>query len=193
LDEKNRANHAGISMWNGETSLNRISIGIELVAYHNRNITANQYLSVSILIDILKKTYLIDDLAVLTHSQVAYGRPTQWKSKNHRGRKHCAQNFNRTRVGLGPTWPYDPDVKAGRLQPDQELAFIFYGDRLETAKKLIPNVIDQNRTVWAIAGKKYNSPNTIYKFPDGWIISGNRVSSRIGWHRIPAGTKVFLY
>ncbi len=193
LDKKYRANHAGLSMWNGETGLNRSSVGIELVAYHNRDITASQYKSVRFLIEILKNTYRLDNRAVLTHSQAAYAKPNKHEPYNHRGRKHCARNFDRIRAGIGPTWPYDPDVKAGRLKPEPELAAIFYGDKLQTEKKRIADVIDQKKTAWAIAGGKYDSPDTLYKLPNGWIISGNRVDSRIGWHRIPIGTKVFLF
>ena len=54
LDHKFKANHAGLSMWNSETKLNNSSIGIELVGYHNREITASQYKSVRSLIDVLK-------------------------------------------------------------------------------------------------------------------------------------------
>jgi hypothetical protein len=130
---------------------------------------------------------------VLTHSQVAYAKPNQLISFNHRGRKHCARNFDRIRAGLGSTWTYDPDVIAGRLKPNPELAAIFYEDKLQPGQMRISNVIDQKRTIWVIAGINYNSPNTLYKLPNGLIISGNRVDSRIGWHRVPTGTKVFLY
>jgi len=193
LDKKYRANHAGLSMWNGETGINRSSVGIELVGYHNKDITASQYKSVRFLIDILRNVYRLNKRAVLTHSQVAYAKLNQQISFNHRGRKHCARNFDRIRAGIGPTWPYDPDVKAGRLKPEPELAAIFYGDKLQTEKKQIADVIDPKKTAWVIAGGKYDSPDTLYKLPNGWIISGNRVDSRIGWHRIPIGTKVFLF
>jgi hypothetical protein len=193
LDDYYRANHAGLSMWNGRTRLSRISVGIELVAYHNGKITARQYQSVRLLLDIIKKNYGLSDLNVLTHSQVAYAKPNDWKPFYHRGRKHCARNFDRIKAGLGPTWPNDPDVRAGRLQPEPELAFIFYGNEMQTEKKQTLNVITRNRTVWSIAGNKYDSPNTLYRFPNGLFISGNRVGDRVGWHRIPAGTKVFLY
>ena len=193
LDKKYRASHAGLSMWNGETSLNQSSVGIELVAYHNKDITASQYKSVRLLIDILRNVYRLNNRAVLTHSQVAYAKPSQQIPYNHRGRKHCARNFDRIRAGIGLTWPYDPDVKAGILKPEPELATIFYGDKLLREKKPITDVIDQKRTVWIIARGKYDSPDTLYKLPNGWIISGNRVDSRIGWHRVPAGTKIFLF
>jgi hypothetical protein len=192
LDEKFRAHHAGRSMWNGERNINRVSVGIELVGYHNGDITASQYKSVGLLIEILKKTYRLDDRAVLTHSQVAYIESAKLVPIDKRGRKHCARNFDRKRAGLKPTWPYDPDVRAGRLQPDPQLSSIFYGTRPQTGAKYPPYVIQRDKTAWQIAGDKYNSPDTIYKLPDGLLISGNRINKKIGWDRIPAGTEVFI-
>jgi len=87
VDKQYEADHAGLSMWNGETDISRISIGIELVGYHYAPITESQYRSVGILIDILQGVYGLDDRAVLTHSQVAYGKPNRWFRKNQRGRK----------------------------------------------------------------------------------------------------------
>ncbi len=127
LGNEYRAHHAGLSMWNGETNINHSSIGIELIGYHNQEITAKQYKSVQFLIKILKDKYHLDNLDVLTHSQVAYAKPNEYNPYKHRGRKHCAQNFNRTHAGLNTTWPYDPDVRAGRLAPEPKLAAIFYG------------------------------------------------------------------
>ncbi len=154
LDKKYRAYHAGLSMWNGETGINRYSVGIELVGYYNRDITARQYNSVRLLLHILRSFYRLDSRAVLTHSQVAYAKPNQHVPFKHRGRKYCARNFDRILAGLGKTWPYDPDVKAGRLKPDQELANIFYGNKMQPEQEPQSNVIDQDRTVWAISRKK---------------------------------------
>jgi N-acetylmuramoyl-L-alanine amidase len=188
LDEKFRAHHAGRSMWNGERNINRVSVGIELVGYHDGDITAGQYKSVGLLIENLKNTYRLEDRAVLTHSQVAYKSGPY----NKRGRKHCARNFDRNRAGLKPTWSYDPDVRAGRLQPDPVLSSIFYGRTTQTAVKYLSYVIQRHKTAWQIAGDKYNSPDTIYKLPGGLLISGNRINKKIGWDRIPAGTEVFI-
>ena len=188
LDEKFRAHHAGRSMWNGERNLNKISIGIELVGYHNGDITGRQYGALRQLTEILKSTYRLEDRAVLTHSQVAY----KSGSVHRRGRKHCARNFDRRRAGLKPTWSYDPDVRAGSLQPDPVLSSIFYGTRTQTETNYSPSVIQRDTTAWQIAGDKYNSPDTIYKLPGGLLISGNRINKKIGWGRIPVGTKVFI-
>ena len=67
LDEKFQAHHAGRSMWNGERNLNRISIGIELVGYHDGDITDRQYESLRKILTILKDAYRLEDRAVLTH------------------------------------------------------------------------------------------------------------------------------
>jgi N-acetylmuramoyl-L-alanine amidase len=192
LDKKYVADHAGLSMWNGETDISKISIGIEMVGYHYAPITKRQYRSVGLLIDILQKVYGLNDRAVLTHSQVAYGRPNRWFRKNQRGRKRCARNFIRHKAGLGPTWSYDPDVRAGRLLADLQLSKIYYGQREYVEKTDDANIITKINTAWSIAGEDYDSQTTVYKFPGGQIYTGDQISSQIGWNRIPAKTVVLL-
>ncbi|MEJ2658803.1 MAG: peptidoglycan recognition family protein [Desulfobacterales bacterium] len=192
LDKKYVADHAGLSMWNGETDISQISIGIELVGYHYTPITESQYRSVGILIDILQRIYGLNDRAVLTHSQVAYGKPNRWFRKNQRGRKRCARNFIREKAGLGPTWSYDPDVRAGRLLADLQLSKIYYGRREYYTKADDANMITQINTAWSIAGEDYDSQTTVYKFPDGRIYTGDQISDKIGWNQIPAKTVVLL-
>ena len=192
LDKKYVADHAGLSMWKGETDISRISVGIELVGYHYTGITDDQYRSIGILINILQDVYHLDDSSVLTHSQVAYGGPNRWFKKKHRGRKRCAKNFDRVKARLGPTWSFDPDVKTGRLTADPELAAIYYGRRLVTASRLPSNFITKSNAAWTIAGEDYNSPTTLYQFPDGRIIPGDQIDDRVGWNRIPRKTVVFL-
>jgi N-acetylmuramoyl-L-alanine amidase len=192
LDKKYVADHAGLSMWNGETDISQISIGIELVGYHYTPITQSQYRSVGKLIDILQRVYGLDDRAVLTHSQVAYGKPNRWFRKNQRGRKRCARNFIREEAGLGPTWSYDPDVRAGRLLADLQLSKIYYGRREYYAKADDANIITQSNTAWSIAGEDYDNQTTVYKFPGGRIYTGDQISDNIGWNRIPAKTVVLL-
>jgi hypothetical protein len=179
-------------MWNGETGISKISIGIELVGYHYAPITESQYRSVGILIDILQRVYGLNDRAVLTHSQVAYGRPNRWFRKNQRGRKRCARNFIREKAEVGPTWSYDPDVRAGRLLADLQLAKIYYGRREYYAKTDDANVITRRNTAWSIAGEDYDNQTTVYKFPGGPIYTGDQISETIGWNRIPAKTVVML-
>ena len=192
MDKKYEADHAGLSMWNGEADISKVSIGIELVGYHYTSIPDKQYRSLGILLDILQDVYHLDDSAVLTHSQVAYGKPNRWFKTKHRGRKRCAKNFDRVKAGLGPTWSFDPDVSAGRLDADPELAAIYYGRRLVTAGYVPSNVITKSNTAWTIAGEDYNLPTTLYQLPDGRIIPGDQIDERDGWNRIPPETIVLI-
>ena len=192
LDSKYKADHAGLSMWNGEADVSKISIGIELVGYHYSPITMHQYRSVGLLIDILQGVYNLSDRAVLTHSQVAYGFPNRWFKKNHRGRKRCAKNFIRANAGLGPTWAYDPDVQARRLTADPQLAEVFYSRRKLQAKADEANIISRSNTAWSIAGEDYDGRTTVYKFPNGRIYTGDQISEKIGWNRIPPKTILLL-
>jgi hypothetical protein len=192
LDKKWKADHAGLSMWNGETNISRVSVGIELVGYHYTEITDKQYRSVGLLVDILQEIYDLDDSAVLTHCQVAYGRPNRWFKKKHRGRKRCAKNFDRAKAKLASTWTFDPDVKAGRLTADPELTAILYGRRLQVATQVDVNVITAKNTAWTIAGEDYDSPTTLYRFPNGRIIPGDKIDSQMGWNSIPENTVVLI-
>ena len=192
LDKKYVADHAGISMWDGNTDISRMSIGIELVGYHYAPIADAQYRSLGLLIDILQNAYGLDDRAVLTHSQVAYGFPNRWHRKNHRGRKRCAKNFNRAKAGVGPTWRYDPDVRAGRLTADRQLAAVYYSPKNYVAEAKEANVISKQNTAWVIAGEDFDSAATVYKFPDGRIFTGDQIAASVGWDRLPAKTVVLL-
>ena len=192
LDRKYKADHAGLSMWNGQSDISKISIGIELVGYHYSPITNHQYRSIGFLIDILQDVYNLSDRAVLTHSQVAYGFPNRWFKKNHRGRKRCAKNFIRAKAGLGPTWAYDPDVQARRLTADPQLAAVFYSRRKLQAAADEANIISKSNTAWSIAGEDYDRRATVYKFPNGRIYTGDQIADKIGWNKIPPKTIVLL-
>jgi hypothetical protein len=192
LDKKYVADHAGRSMWNGEQDISKVSIGIELVGYHYASISPKQYRAVGVLIDILQGVYGLDDRAVLTHSQVAYGLPNRWFRKKHRGRKRCAKNFIRARAGLGPTWRHDPDVRAGRLIADERLSEVFYGRHNIDDGPDEANIISGHNTAWSIAGEDYDSNTTVYKFPSGHLYTGDQIADQIGWRRIPPKTVVLL-
>ena len=192
LDRKYKADHAGLSMWKGQSDISKISIGIELVGYHYSPITNHQYRSIGFLIDILQDVYNLSDRAVLTHSQVAYGFPNRWFKKNHRGRKRCAKNFIRPKAGLGPTWVYDPDVQARRLTADPQLAAVFYSRRKLQAEADETNIISKSNTAWSIAGEDYDRRATVYRFPNGRIYTGDQIVDKIGWNKIPPKTIVLL-
>jgi hypothetical protein len=192
LDKQYVADHAGRSMWNGETDISKMSIGIELVGYHYAPISEAQYRSLDHLIAILQRVYRLDDRAVLTHSQVAYGLPNRWHRKKHRGRKRCAKNFDRVRAGLTTAWHHDPDVAAGRLTADAQLAAVFYGREKYVAAADEANVISKQNTAWVIAGEDFDSSTTVYKFPNGQVYSGDQIAAQVGWNRLPAQTVVLL-
>jgi len=130
-----RADHAGLSMWNGMEDISSYSLGIELVGYHYGTITSQQYRSLTRLLDILQRIYSIPDKNVLTHCQVSYGKPNTWFKRPHRGRKRCALNFEREKAGLHSSWNYDPDVRARRLLKDRHINAIFYSKSSKNKKK----------------------------------------------------------
>lgn len=142
IDRKRVAYHCGRSMWNGVSSLDNCSVGIEVVGYHNKDLTAAQYKALKSLLDELKRTYRIPDDRVLTHSMVAYGAPNQWHRKSHRGRKRCAMRMAlpsvRRKLGLNSKPSYDPDVRAGRLVvADRELQQLLYSVDKKSSRKTV--------------------------------------------------------
>lgn len=194
------AYHCGRSMWNGRTCIDEYAVGIELVGYHNRDITAAQYAALRELLVTLKKIYKLSDDKVLTHSMVAYGAPNRWHKTSHRGRKRCGMLFAtdkvRAKLGLTSKPAYDPDVRARRLAVgDPELARILYGGRqvaisAPTSPSVSePNTITKTRSAWDIARERYKSPSVLYTFPDGKKTRGDQIKD---WSNIPVGTKVTL-
>jgi len=122
LDPKYRANHAGVSMWNGLNGLSDHSLGIELEGYHNVPFTDRQYRSLKKLLRILQKRFRVKDRDVLEHYRIAYSRPNRFHKRRLRGRKKDPgiDNFDRRRAGLTDAYPRDPDVVAGRIGPDPD-------------------------------------------------------------------------
>ncbi|HLP62476.1 MAG TPA: peptidoglycan recognition family protein [Candidatus Deferrimicrobium sp.] len=206
LDTRYRADHAGLSMWNGLEDMSSHSLAIELVGFHYAEIADDQYRSLKLLVKMLQKKYHISDQNVLAHSQVSYGNPNPWHKRPHRGRKRCALNFDRSRTGLGKeVWTCDPDVEAGRLDQDLQLYSIFYKPYKNKEKVpditiplppepvvALSNIISKDNTAWNIAGEDYDSADTYYKLPDGREIRGDKIEIEVGWDRIPGGTQVIL-
>jgi N-acetylmuramoyl-L-alanine amidase len=198
-------------MWEGRSTIDNYSIGVEVSGYHNKDITSAQYTALRELLRQLKSLYRISDERILTHSMVAYGRPNRFQSGNHRGRKRCGMIFARpevrARLGLQSGPSYDPDVKAGRLEiGDKELfSYLFSGSRrpVEVAASAktassVPStieiasespVIGDDRTAWEIARERYDDSQTTYIFPNGDKLAGNQIKD---WTRIPSGTRVLL-
>lgn len=163
VDVRRVAFHCGLSMWNGRTGLDDCSIGIEMVGYHDKNLTNEQIKSLRELLAQLRKRYPgITDDRILTHSMIAYGAPNHWYRRNHRGRKRCgmkmADEALRIKLGISSKPYYDPDVKARRLiVADKELASILYARRQTLSKSPPPK---QTPTPTASTAKKPNNPTS---------------------------------
>ena len=196
-----RANHAGLSMWDGLTNISDHSIGIELVGYHSDPFTNDQYISLKWLIETFQDQYKIPDWNVLEHYRVAYGRPNRWVKKAHRGRKKDPGifNFDRKKAGLNSRDErnsifYDPDVAAGHLIPDPDInvARLKNKNRREYQEQvaaLSTDVVTRRNTAWNIARGEYANPATRYRYPNGKVLRGDQITD---WSKIPVGTKVYL-
>ncbi len=185
------ATHAGRSYWDGNKVIDNHSIGIEVVGYHDRDITAAQYTALAELLRQLKSLYDIPDRQILTHSMVAYGRPNKFHRYYHRGRKRCAMIFARPdvrqRLGVLDKPLEDPEVKARRLRvADRELHEFLYSAMPAPPPKQ-SNVIARGWSAWTIAREKYDSPSTLYHFPNGQKLRGDQITN---WDHIPVGTTV---
>jgi hypothetical protein len=75
---------------------------------------------------------------------------------------------------------------------DPQLSEIFFGKKEFYAEADEGNIISVRNTAWSIAGEDFNSRTTVYKFPDGQIYTGDQISDKIGWNRIPSKTVVLL-
>lgn len=187
--------HAGRSMWDGKTNIDNISIGIEIVGYHDKPISSSQKEAVRELLRQLKSIYKVPDSRILPHSMVAYGRPNRWHSVPHRGRKRCgmlmARDDLRRELGLGSKPGFDPDVRAGRLKvADPYLNKVLY-TVVPVGKPSVGqdslSMIARGRSAWDIARENFNSPSTVYVFPDGNRKRGDQITD---WNRLPPGTRV---
>ena len=209
LDPRFRANHAGVSMWNGLKGLSDYSLGIELEGYHNVPFTDRQYRSLRELLGILQKRFRVKDKDVLGHYRVAFSKPNRFHSKRLRGRKKDpgADNFDRRRAGLTDQYPHDPDVVAGRIGADPDRVQVARKSKSKTAVRKAEkredngrvtapaadlarsSTITASRTAWKIAGRQYKAATTLYRFPDGRSLRGHEIQD---WSDIPPGTQVEL-
>ena len=132
VDRDREAFHAGRSMWRGKEDVDKFSIGIECVGYHNKPMGPVQIAAIRDLVAELKKMYRLSDDKVVCHSHVAYGAPNKWQRHRHRGRKRCGMLFAgatmRRALGLKARPAFDADVRAGRLSiGDEYLHKVLYG------------------------------------------------------------------
>lgn len=216
VDRSRVAYHCGVSMWMGRRNLDEISLGIEVVGYHDRALTMAQYNALRDLILALQKIYGVSDANVMPHAQVAYGTPNRWHPRSHRGRKRCGMGYAvpaiRSMLGLTERWLSDPDVKARRLVVgDVYLSQVLYAKNAlsllpyklpssrkttaKTAKTPTPKtgprtyVIQKGQTAWDVARDAYNAPTTRYVFPDGKVATGDKITN---WEALGVGTRVVL-
>ena len=119
VDRDREAFHAGRSMWNGKEDVDKFSVGIECVGYHDQPMGLVQLRAIAALVKELKTMYKLGDDRVVCHSHVAYGAPNRWQRNRHRGRKRCgmlfAMNSVRRILGLKTKPASDPDTRAKRL------------------------------------------------------------------------------
>jgi hypothetical protein len=132
VDRDREAFHAGRSMWRGKEDVDKFSIGIECVGYHNRPMGTVQLTAIRTLVKELQSMYNLSDDRVICHSHVAYGAPNKWQRRRHRGRKRCGMLFAmpsvRRRLGLTSKPAFDPDTRARRLTVgDEYLSKVLYG------------------------------------------------------------------
>ena len=144
VDRDKEAFHAGRSMWNGKEDIDKYSIGIECVGYHDKEMSLIQLYAIRDLVKDLKAMYRLTDDKVVTHSQVAYGAPNKWQKKKHRGRKRCGMLFAmpsvRRILELKTRMAIDPDVRAKRLVVgDPYLEKVLYG-KTDTLRSAYANV-----------------------------------------------------
>ncbi len=198
IDRRRVAYHCGRSMWDGRTALDTCSIGIEMVGYHNVDLSAAQYRALRELLNELKRIYRVPDNRILTHSMVAYGVPNRWQRHSHRGRKRCgmrlALDSERAKFGVMSKPSHDPDVAAKRLvAADPELHQLLYSRQPAKAVARYAaaesNVIGPGRSAWDVARDAYNSPDTLYILPNGSRKLGSEITN---WRAIPSGTQVVL-
>ncbi len=72
-----RAWHAGVSEWRGESACNNFSIGVELEGCDEETYTEEQYASLAALVSSLRRSYVhIEADAITGHSDIAPGRKT---------------------------------------------------------------------------------------------------------------------
>ena len=133
VDRDREAFHAGRSMWNGKEDVDKFSIGIECVGFHNEAMGGVQLRAIRDLVKELQRMYRIPDERVVCHSHVAYGAPNKWQKKRHRGRKRCGMLFAmpsvRAQLELVRRPMVDTDVRAKRLVVgDDYLRSVLYGN-----------------------------------------------------------------
>lgn len=184
VDRDKEAFHAGRSMWKGKEDVDKFSVGIECVGYHNKPMGNVQLNAIARLVAYLKRIYSIKDADVVCHCHVAYGAPNKWFKKKQRGRKRCAMLFAtpsvRRVLRLSARPPRDPDVRAKRLiVGDKYLERVLYGTYDPMRKHYPAPVKPVVRKKTAASGKTVrrqpaaSRPSTVAQLAaGGWKVAG---------------------
>ena len=146
VDEKDRAWHAGLSSWQGETNINAVSIGVEIVnpghEFGYKAFTETQLGAVLELCQDIVARHDID--RVLAHSDVAPDR------KQDPGELFPWKDFAENNIGVWPEVSDKDIVKAAGVDVDQALRDIGY--EAQTVESMVvafqrhyvPEVFTQN-------------------------------------------------
>ncbi len=183
VEDERFVEHAGHSMYNGDTAISRFSVSIEFVQYQGDTITQAQYDSGMVLTKYLQMKYCIPDSCVLIHPAVACFYPGDFKSKKRvrgrtiietyttyaRGRKQDAYEFantaSRALLGVGPGPRYDLDVVMGRMVPDAAQERLLYGKNFSIAELIMLREMIEYRenpiAVSTLSVRKYEICNTV--------------------------------
>ena len=172
VDRDREAFHAGRSMWQGAEDVDKYSIGIECVGYHDKAMSTVQLAAIRSLVAELKRMYRIADQCVVCHSHVAYGAPNKWHPFKHRGRKRCGMLFAmpsvRRKLGLSSKPAFDPDTRAGRLRnADEYLRRVLYGnvDTMAAAYGAAPKPVAPKPAAPKPAAPKPAAPKSFVQRP----------------------------
>lgn len=172
VDRDREAFHAGRSMWNGKEDVDKFSIGIECVGYHDKAMPLVQIRAIRTLVKELQTMYRLADHRVVCHSHVAYGAPNKWHRYKHRGRKRCGMLFAmpsvRRQLGLTTRPASDLDQRAGRLrQADPYLQKALYGrvDTMVRAYGAPPVVSPAPKLTPRITPPKKAAPKPVARAP----------------------------
>lgn len=135
VDEGKRAWHAGHSFWGGETDINSISVGIELVnpghEWGYRPFTGHQMRSLTSLCHDIMARHNIDAESVLAHSDIAPAR------KEDPGEFFPWHDLASQGVGVWPE-PSDEDaVKAAAINIETALHDFGYDPRVKMRDKVM--------------------------------------------------------
>ncbi|MCW8952860.1 MAG: N-acetylmuramoyl-L-alanine amidase [Rhodospirillales bacterium] len=153
--EENRAWHAGVSSWRGESDVNGRSIGIELVnpgrEFGYRLFTEPQMESLAVLAADIVRRHAIPDRNVVGHSDVAPDR------KEDPGELFEWDRLAREGIGLWPAWAKAPTRDVAAVQR----ALAQYGYGLEAS-----GVLDDATRKVVAAFQRHFRPERVDGNPD---------------------------